>query len=87
MKPLTAPAVETVGAKKVEVTGWVKNGKEVVRSYGTLPPWTVELGRAAEEWWRKERLAKVAEGCLPFRELDALVIEGLWFPLISFCVS
>jgi nucleoporin NDC1 len=83
VKPITAPAVRTVGAKQMELTGWVEKGKGVVKGYITPPPWSLELGKVWEEWWRKDRLAKVAQGCLPFRELDALVIEGLWFPYIN----
>jgi hypothetical protein len=62
----------------MEVTGWVQKGKGVVKSYVTPPLWTLEVSKVWDEWWRKDRLAKVAEGCLPFRDLDALVIEGLW---------
>ena len=36
------------------------------------------LGRL-ERWWSKERLSKVVEASLPFRELDVVVLDGKRF--------
>jgi nucleoporin NDC1 len=74
--PLATPAVESVNAKKGEVEGLVKDGREAVMKLLHVPPWAKEVGAVWASWWKKEKLGKVVEGCLPFRELDALVVDG-----------
>lgn len=49
---------------------------EVWKLVGELSPvWLGEVGRKGVEWWRKERVSRVVEGCFESRKLDVLVIE------------
>lgn len=81
------PAAQAVVPKPpaVEVKGLVNRviGKAhnlVVKKFS--PQWIVEVARGLGEWWRKERLSKVVEGCLPRKVVDVLAVEGV--PLASF---
>lgn len=40
------------------------------------PPWCRQAVAQWDAWWRRDRINKVAEKCLPNRDLDALIIEG-----------
>jgi len=40
------------------------------------PSWVSNGISKTNEWWTEERLSRSVEGCVPFRELDAVAIEG-----------
>ncbi|PFH45653.1 hypothetical protein AMATHDRAFT_8848 [Amanita thiersii Skay4041] len=68
-EPKGNPLVRRV---RSEVEGWVGG---VVRAWS--PGWMQEgVGRAGR-WWTRERANKVAESCLPNREVDVVIIEVL----------
>lgn len=41
------------------------------------PAWLVEAGGRWREWWGRERVSKVVQACLPMRDVDVLVIDGM----------
>ncbi|KAG9309703.1 nucleoporin protein Ndc1-Nup-domain-containing protein [Chiua virens] len=42
-----------------------------------LPPWCRDVVGQWDAWWRRDRINKVTEKCLPNRDLDALIVEVL----------
>jgi len=43
------------------------------------PPQARELAVSLRKWWTQERLHRRVEACLPNRELDVVVVEGVPF--------
>ncbi|KAH7915514.1 nucleoporin protein Ndc1-Nup [Hygrophoropsis aurantiaca] len=79
--PLTAVAATTadVAVPRPVIHGVVARmrhqARGVVAKY--CPPRASEAIGRWEQWWSRERTHKTVESCLPYRELDALVIEAL----------
>ncbi|KAF9261663.1 hypothetical protein L218DRAFT_905074 [Marasmius fiardii PR-910] len=71
---------------KEEVKRGIDNAKTLVGqmkdvfyggAQGYAPHWISTALSSAKKWWLEERLSKVVEGCVPFRELDAVAIDVL----------
>ncbi|KAI0309822.1 nucleoporin protein Ndc1-Nup [Amylostereum chailletii] len=55
-----------------------KGASSAIRSLSAqLPRGLVNVAVECREWWSRERFSKAAEGALPNRELDALIVEVL----------
>ena len=45
---------------------------------GRVPELIKEIVRWGSDWWTTERVSKVVEGWLPRRDLDIVVIDGMF---------
>lgn len=74
-KPVEEAVKQTVAA--VEKPWFAGARERVVGAVErNLPAPVKEVKAMWDHWWHGERLSKVADVCLPRRELDALAIEG-----------
>ncbi|KAG7094980.1 hypothetical protein E1B28_005777 [Marasmius oreades] len=71
---------------KGEVTKGINGAKSLMErtktafygaTQGFTPQWMGTALSGARSWWSEDRLSKIAEGCVPFRELDAAAIDVL----------
>ena len=64
---------------------------------GRVPELVKEIVRWGSDWWTTERVSKVVEGWLPRRDLDIVVIDGMfseimylidltWYSTVAFSV-
>ncbi|KAG6827985.1 hypothetical protein H0H92_009749 [Tricholoma furcatifolium] len=81
--PTPAPAKAEVKKeeKKQEsvVDRYVKEAKQKVHEVvmRSLPSWAHTFVLDFDAWWRKERLDKIAQSCLPNVELDVVIVDVL----------
>ncbi|KAJ3479451.1 hypothetical protein NLI96_g9046 [Meripilus lineatus] len=69
-KKQNSPLAAIANAKKSLESAWVEVGKRT-------PKVVNDVGAQVRDWWKRERLSKVVESCLPNRKLDALAIDTL----------
>jgi len=73
-----------VAVSTKQSTGLVNRLKDkVLCTFGdlavrNLPTWILETSGRWAAWWKRERINKVVEACLPRREVDVLIIEGIF---------
>lgn len=73
-KAIEGPAL--VESTKKALNGHVGRGKDWVG--GHVPKLVGEVVGWGMDWWTAERVSKVVEGWLPRRDLDVVVIEGMF---------
>lgn len=73
-KKQNSPLAAIANAKKSLESAWVEVGKRT-------PKVVNDVGAQVRDWWKRERLSKVVESCLPNRKLDALAIDSMLFLL------
>ena len=49
---------------------------------GRVPELVKEIVRWGSDWWTTERVSKVVEGWLPRRDLDIVVIDGMFLEIV-----
>lgn len=81
-KVLSSPVV-TEAKKNVETAKGLRSHWKVTVASSLLSIWQKyapehlqQVCTRVGEWWEKERISKVVESSLPFRELDVLVVDG-----------
>ncbi|KAF8837216.1 hypothetical protein BDN67DRAFT_224805 [Paxillus ammoniavirescens] len=73
--PVVGPTQQPVASSSIIVARVKQECGGLVVKYS--PPWSREVAARWHEWWTRDRINKVAETCLPNRELDALIIQVL----------
>jgi nucleoporin NDC1 len=80
LRPVAAAPETTVAPKQAigPIAHLKDRGKNI---FGDLiahytPAWVLEGSGGWTSWWRRERVNKNVDACLPRREVDVLVVEG-----------
>jgi nucleoporin NDC1 len=73
--PVVVPTQQPVASSSIIVARVKQECGGLVVKYS--PPWSREVAARWHEWWTRDRINKVAETCLPNRELDVLIIQGM----------
>ena len=84
VKPKAIEGPTLVENTKKALSGHVGRGKDWVA--GRVPELVKEIVRWGSDWWTTERVSKVVEGWLPRRDLDIVVIDGM-FPEIVYLID
>jgi nucleoporin NDC1 len=82
------PAAAIVRTQTVGLTTRLKNmGNDFVRELIVryVPASVLEVSNRWTSWWRRERVNKKVDACLPHREVDVLIIDSkfLCYPIYS----
>jgi nucleoporin NDC1 len=84
LEAVVLPPLAKEGEAKKGVEGakglmsWIVEAKDAASGVvgRNAPAWATDVMQRWVEWWTKERVSKVVEGCLPRRSLDVVVVEG-----------
>jgi len=76
--PVAEEAKKNVDSAKTIASRLKGESTSLMTTYVTryTPELLKEGCRQMLDWWERERTSKVVQACLPFRELDVVVIEG-----------
>ena len=81
---VTTPENAVLAPKSVGLMGqWRAQGSGILQkaTVGYIPEWVRDALETSMAWWRRDRINKMAEACLPTREIDIAVIQGVFSPL------